>query len=358
MILYLPNPADATKLQNVMMEHTHFSSNYVSTAAAVQKTLYNQYDIQNDMAAIKLFKNSLSSKLLQQVKNRLKPNMCFIQAWLVLFTMVQTDSLDKYEKLKNTLKSHTPFLYAGKNILDMAQAMCEGCDDLVVARYYDQTLTMVILESFLLTEGSQFHCQELLTLHPEVHSMIITNHYKHHDEQQDAMIAASVSFDDICHLAEDLYHTDLQKGHWHLAVHNKDSKLPPHVFANLSQTQAFALQQQCPSTKNCCQDSSCNGGNHGQNHCDSNSKPSGGHGGCGGNGHSHSRNSYSNDGPTKPSWHHLAPTDPNKTTHVVDGTTYFWWGKCNHWTTMNTTDQHVGHRSSKNPPNTDLPIQA
>ena len=156
------------------------------------------------------------------------------------------------------------------------------------------------------------------------------------------MIAASVSFDDICRLAEDLYHTNLQKGHWHPAIHNKDSKLPPPVFANLSPTQAFTLQQQCPSTKNHCQDSSHNGGNHGQNLHDSNSKPSGGCGGHGENDHSHSRNSNSDGGPTKPSWHHIAPTDPNETTCVVDGTTYFWCSKCNHWMTMHTTDQHVG----------------
>ena len=115
------------------------------------------------------------------------------------------------------------------------------------------------------------------------------------------MIVAGISSDNICHLAKALYHTDLQKGCWHLAVHNKDSKLPPHVFANLSQPQAFALQQQHPSTKNRCQDSSHNGGNHGQNHRDSNSKPSGCHGSHGRNGRSHSRNSNSNGGPTKPS---------------------------------------------------------
>ena len=59
MISYLPNPADATKMRNVMTEHTCFSSDYVSTAAAVQKTLYDQYDIQNNMAAIQLFKLAL-----------------------------------------------------------------------------------------------------------------------------------------------------------------------------------------------------------------------------------------------------------------------------------------------------------
>ena len=108
MILYLPDPTNATKMQNVMTEHTCFSSNYVSTAATVQKTLYDQYDIQNDMAAIQLFKNSLSSKLLQQVKNCLKPDMCFLQAWMVLITMVQTDSLNKYENLKHTIKKLHP----------------------------------------------------------------------------------------------------------------------------------------------------------------------------------------------------------------------------------------------------------
>ena len=108
-ISYFPDPADTTKMQNVMTEHTHFSSDYVSPTAAVQKMLYDQYDIHNDMAAIHLFKNSLSSKLLQQVKNHLKPDICFLQAWMVLIIMVQTDSLNKYEKLKHTIKSHTPF---------------------------------------------------------------------------------------------------------------------------------------------------------------------------------------------------------------------------------------------------------
>ena len=176
-ISYLPNPADTTKMPNVVTEHTSFLSNYISTTATFQTALYDQYDIQNNMATIHLFKDSLSSKLLQQVTNHLKPDMCFLQAWIVLITVVQTDSLEKYEKLKHTINSRTPFLYAGQNILDISQATCEGCDDLAATGYYDQTLTMVILESFLLVEGSQFYHQELLALHPKVHSMIITNHY-------------------------------------------------------------------------------------------------------------------------------------------------------------------------------------
>ena len=246
-ITYLVDPADPTVMRNIISEHTRFTAEYVSTVAATQKKKYDSYDVQNDTAAIQMFKASLDSRLVQQVKNCLKPDMCFLEAWMILITVVQTDSVDKYDKLKQDIKSRTPFLYSGQNITTMAQTTRESCDDLVAASFFEQSLVLTILESFLLADGSEFYKQSLLQLHSKVHSKILDIRYKHHDDQQRAMEADGISYDDICRIADDLYVTDVAKGRWSPAVSNRDSKTPARAFSNLSTVQTLALQQHMTS---------------------------------------------------------------------------------------------------------------
>lgn len=74
------------------------------------------------------------------------PGMVFVEVWMILITVVQTDSVDK----KQEIKARTPFLYPAQK---MAQAHLEACDDLVAAEFFEQTLTLDILESFLLANG-------------------------------------------------------------------------------------------------------------------------------------------------------------------------------------------------------------
>ena len=69
MITYLPDPANATVMHNVIAEHTSFTTEYVSIVATTQKTKHDIYDVQNDTAAIQMLKASLGSCLVQQIKN-------------------------------------------------------------------------------------------------------------------------------------------------------------------------------------------------------------------------------------------------------------------------------------------------
>ena len=65
--------------------------------------------------------------------------MIFTKVWMILIMVVQTDSVNKYEILKQDIKVHTLFLYPRQNIIQMAQAMHEAVDNLVAAEVYKQT---------------------------------------------------------------------------------------------------------------------------------------------------------------------------------------------------------------------------
>ena len=344
-ITYLVDPADPTVMRNIISEHTRFTAEYVSTVAATQKKKYDSYNVQNDTAAIQMFKASLDSRLVQQVKNRLKPDMCFLEAWMILITVVQTDSVDKYDKLKQDIKSRTPFLYSGQNITTMAQTTRESCDDLVAAGFFEQSLVLTILESFLLADGSEFYKQSLLQLHSKVHSKILDIRYKHHDDQQRAMEADGISYDDICRIADDLYVTDVAKGRWSPAVSNRDSKTPARAFSNLSTVQTLALQQHMtsrqsnrPKNKSNSFQSSSNRSRSSGNQSNHRSNRS--------QSDNNSRSSNRSSGSTN--WRRVPPTDPKESSRAVDELTYYWCGVCRRWTTNHTTEQHCSGMGKNN----------
>ncbi|KAL7579112.1 hypothetical protein ACA910_019143 [Epithemia clementina (nom. ined.)] len=111
--MYLPDPADATIMRNIILEHTRFTFDNAATLAQTQKTLYDQYDRANDKAAIQALLKSLDPTLANNIEDCMNSSMTFHQVWMLLICNLQTNSINKFDKLKNEIKSHTPFLHNG-----------------------------------------------------------------------------------------------------------------------------------------------------------------------------------------------------------------------------------------------------
>ena len=272
MITYLPDPADATVMCIIIEEHICFTAKYVSTVATTQKMKYDIYDVQNDTTAIQMLKASLGSHLVQQIKNQIKSGMIFIKVWMILIRVVQTDSVDKYDKFKQDIKACTLFLYPRHT--KMAQAMHEAGDNLVAAGFYEQTLTLAILKAFLLANGSEFYKQELLQLHSKVSTKILQIHWLLHDDNNAKWNKTTFHMTTfVILLATCMYTTDTAKQCWLPALNNQDAKIPPQVLTDLSIVEANALQQKmhnCACSGFCPKDRGTerNGGHgHGGNGC-------------------------------------------------------------------------------------------
>ncbi|KAL7556520.1 hypothetical protein ACA910_000983 [Epithemia clementina (nom. ined.)] len=383
-VTYLQDPADATIMRNIVIEHMRFTFNNAATLAQTQKALYNQYDHANHKAAIQALLKSLDPTLANDIEDRMNSSMTLHQVWMLLICNLQTDSINKFDKLKNKIRSHTPFLNDGQNIAEMARHCCNA---LQAVGFHEQTLKLTILESFMLATGSDFYKLGLHSLHAPLTLKIPAIAYNSKGDQQKEMLKAGLSYHDVCNLAKKLYPADISQNRWSPALNNADSKVPTDIFGKLSDVQAMVLQQymtakhgncyiydkpdhmacNCPNQKshprpthpsqppNSCQPfqgcGGCSHSNH-SNNCGCSAPPtnkntnhhrsSSQHSNCSGHGNSPHRNLNNNTH----NWCNIAPTD-NVTTKTVDGACFHWCTKCKRWMS-HSTEQHCS-RTPSNP---------
>ena len=365
-IAYMPDPADNTRMRHIVKEHTRFTLRHVQQNAAAHCQQFDTYDAENDTAARLSLLESVDLKLRQRIETKTSSNDSFCLTWMTFISILQSDSVTKYDKLAAKIASRTPFMYAGQNITEMAADMKADCEDLFASGFYKQTLTLGILEAFSLANGDSLYNLGLLSLQPLIQAKILEVRYKSDQDQQADLEAAELSFKDICDKADSLYSDAINRGSWPPSSNNKDTKVPPEVFGKLTEVQAMALRQHMGGAftkgaclicgapdhwaKDCPQRSSKQ--NSGQNsnrrsNSQSNSQQRSNRGGRDGRGNQGGRNARnnnhrSNNSSSSTNWKKIAPTGDQPTQKQSDGKTYNWCGICERWTPTHTTDTHNG----------------
>ncbi|KAL7580199.1 hypothetical protein ACA910_012948 [Epithemia clementina (nom. ined.)] len=221
-VTYLQDPANATIICNIILKQTCFTFNNAATLAQTKKALYDHYDHANNKAAIQALLKYLDPTLAKSIEDCMSSYMTFHQVWMLLICNLQTNSIDKFDKLKNEIKSHTPFLHNIQNIAEMALTIHHCCDALQAAGFYEQTLMLKILDSLMLATGSDFYKLGLHSLHAPLTLKIPAIAYNSKDDQQKEMLKAGLLYRNVCNLAEKLFCTDIGQNHWPPALNNAD----------------------------------------------------------------------------------------------------------------------------------------
>ena len=226
-IAYMLDPADNTRMRHIVKEHTRFTLRHVQQNAAAHCQQFDTYDAENDTAARLCLLESVDLKLRQRIETKTSSNDSFCLTWMTFISILQSDSVTKYDKLAAKIASRTPFMYAGQNITEMAADMKADCEDLFASGFHKQTLTLGILEAFSLANGDSLYNLGLLSLQPLIQAKILEVRYKSDQDQQADLEAAELSFKDICDKADSLYSDAINRGSWPPSSNNKDTKVPP-----------------------------------------------------------------------------------------------------------------------------------
>ena len=117
-IAHLVNPSDPTQVLDVVNNHTRFVIDTATTEAAIEafKTNFDDMDRTNDTAATSFFLDSLDSTIADDIIEETEINETFPQVWLRFIRTLCTNSLNRYENIKNEIRAKDPKQYAGQNI--------------------------------------------------------------------------------------------------------------------------------------------------------------------------------------------------------------------------------------------------
>jgi hypothetical protein len=247
---------DKTKRESIILDHMCFDTNFVNSNADDFKNLFDEYATKNDEDLLLAFLNSLDETLQDDINNRIMEDMIFVQVWMVFIKFMQLDSMEKYDKMKEEIKTRiTPKMFPQQDISKMAVRFKKIAKELTAAGLYDQQLTMYMLDSFLTANGGQDYLHQLCNLRPKLSLAINTSRYKTAKEQQKHLEDEEVSFEHICDKADSLYIMEIERKVWPPAATRRDTRVAPANFgANIAgseeATQLFvnALIQQMKQT--------------------------------------------------------------------------------------------------------------
>jgi hypothetical protein len=235
-IAYLEDPADSMIMSNVIKEYAKFTLSTAQANMAHQIILYDKYDRENDRAAIEFLLDSLDTDLSTKLYERIEESDHFPIVWINLLKLVQSTSIERFENLRNRIKTRSASNYSGEDIELLAVDFRRDALELVTAGQYDHNLTLSMLKIFLMAGGANNGNYQfpLRLLKKDLNSALLVIPHMNRADADKFMLKENLTYKHICTLAEDEYRSQFDLDEWPPARHTKDSKVPPSGFANLA----------------------------------------------------------------------------------------------------------------------------
>ena len=341
-VSYLPDPLAPTTMVSVVKNFARFTLEYVKRESADLTTMWDEYDRQNDQAAVRFLLNSLHDDLRKLIQTRKEDDDSFTVVWLRLVDIIMTSSVERYDSIKTRIKGRKPSDYPGEDIVLLSQDFQTDAQELEIGGKYDHDLTLKILQIFLTAGGDGREAEDyrhpLRNLQDQLSTALIKVATMEREAATKYLYQNSLTVKFICMAAEKKYLDLKSAGRWPPAKHACDSRAVPSAF-NLSKIELMTLIQQSLTSGKC---HSCGEEGHWANNCPKKRS---------GSGNTPTRpkpQGQKPSGKTDRRWRSVPPKDGETQTKVVDSVTYKWCAKCRRWSTTHATASHTGVKRNAN----------
>ena len=346
-ISYLRDPTNEDEVLDVVNSYPLYMGNMKKSQELIKlfRNKFDSFDMSNDSAAKTFLIDSLDDKLAASLERRVRADDGFVQAWLKLIQLVLPPSLDRFDVLKDKIKSTTLTKYQGQDVRALTDDYVDWATNLQAAGQYEHTLTRTMVRNVMRSNDlpAQYSLKLSQMMLDLEESLKVTSHMSPKDKLSH-MENKALTFEEVCEIMASNYDVLVSNDEWAAAKLPSDSTSVPASFANLSQHLKTLMQnassssttkrknKRDPKDVTCYK---CGKKGHYANRCPDNSKAG--------------RNTATT------SWKSTPPGDGEDHTKRVKENVFHWCAKCHRWTTTHTT---VTHTSKKKDDKKDGPSEA
>ena len=116
-ITYLTDPTDSTKVVSILGEHDQFTLKEAKDIEEKdQSSSYDQYDESNIRDSKTFLLNSLDETVLTQMYENCDDTETFIVHWMNLMLIVGSISIERFDKIKDSIKKRKMQDYSGEDV--------------------------------------------------------------------------------------------------------------------------------------------------------------------------------------------------------------------------------------------------
>jgi Zinc knuckle len=242
-IMFLPSQADPSKMVNVLTDYDQVTLQHIIEVGAVYKEWWDEYDTQNDRMAIEALEASLDGDLAREIRIRKEPSDTAAMIWMRILSLCQDGSIERYNRMKDQVKSLTPTKEPGEDVIAYATKVRKICHSLVQARQFEFILILAIVKALCSVTVDSFRSY-YLQVRNKVDDALKEIGFKTKEAAITRMRELKLDHTSILDEAEARYRSLLDNDEWDPAKMVKDLEKAPSAFlGNLTVEQFNTLVQ-------------------------------------------------------------------------------------------------------------------
>jgi hypothetical protein len=223
-ITYLTDPTDSTKVVSILGEHDQFTLKEAKDIEEKdQSSSYDQYDESNIRDSKTFLLNSLDETVLTQMYENCDDTETFIVHWMNLMLIVGSISIERFDKIKDSIKKRKMQDYSGEDVEAISTDYMSGWKNLHGARMYDHSLTLTMLKTIMQSGNEDFR-YGLRSLKEKLNKKLLEIRHLSYDDSHKSMIQAELDVQSVLKQCKQEYRILLDDGKWPAAAHARDSK--------------------------------------------------------------------------------------------------------------------------------------
>jgi hypothetical protein len=239
-ITYLPDPTDPKQVISVLSEHAQFTLKEAKTSEKRDhQDFYDQYDHANIRDSKTFLLNSLDEAVLTQMYENCDDDETFIVHWMNLMLIVGSISIERFDRIKDSIKARKIQNYAGEDVESISTDYVSEWKRLHGARMYDHGLTLTMLKT-IMESGNEDFRYGLRALKDKLNKKLMDVRHMSYDQSHKAMVQDELDVQSVLKLCKQEYRILLDDGKWPAASHAKDSKAIGRSYGNVN---AVALNE-------------------------------------------------------------------------------------------------------------------
>ena len=357
-VSYLQDPRNTSDVLSVVTHHSQFTPDLAvaERSSLLFKSRFDIWDKKHDNEAKRFLTNSLSESVRKDFNPFQNELDTFAMDWLRFVHWLVTKNAGTYDRIKSDIRTQTPQLFEGQNIEALSKVYINRAEELLQAGHYEHSLTLNMIEGFLLAEKDQsnsFH-HAMNTLRDKVQHLVQLTTFMSKEQQEQKFAIEKCSYKDVCVKAVSVYKDLIDRRLWEpaklptdRATYRPSTNVAQIAAAisdkKLTDAQLLVLLENMHDEQktNARKKISCHncGGNHYVRNCPKLNNQS-----------SQSSSKFSSQNRRHKSmskWKLIAPKSGESETRTVNGKVYYWCQKCGNWTPTHSTSTHTGQRVKK-----------